>query len=220
MFNCYLVAKSHPTLCNFINCSTPGFSVLRYFLEFAQTHIHWFSNTIQSTHSVASFCSCPQSFPASGSFPMNWLFLSGGQSFGALVSASVLPMSIQGWFPLGWTGWISLLSKGLSRIFSKTTAPNHQFFSAQPSLEKATATHSSTLAWQIPWTEEPGRLQSMGSLGVGYNWATSLSLFTFMHWRRKWQPTPVFLPGESQGQRSLVGCRLWGPTESDTTEAT
>ena len=122
---------------------------------------------------------------------MNWLFLSGGQSFGALVSASVLPMSIQGWFPLGWTGWISLLSKGLSRIFSKTTVPNHQFFSAQPSLEKATATHSSTLAWQIPWTEEPGRLQSMGSLGVGYNWATSLSLFTFMRWRRKWQPTPV-----------------------------
>ena len=62
------------------------------------------------------------------------------------------------------------------------------------------ATHSSTLAWKIPWTEGPGRLQSMGSLGVGYDWATSLSLFTFMHWRRKWQPTPVFLPGESQAQ--------------------
>ena len=62
------------------------------------------------------------------------------------------------------------------------------------------ATHSSTLAWKIPWMEGPGRLQSMGSLGVGHNWATSLSLFTFMHWRRKWQPTPVFLPGESQGQ--------------------
>ena len=60
--------------------------------------------------------------------------------------------------------------------------------------------HSSTLAWKIPWIEEPGRLQSMGSLRVGHNWATSLSLFTFMHWRRKWQPTPVCLPGESQGQ--------------------
>ena len=71
-----------------------------------------------------------------------------------------------------------------------------------------------------PWTEEPGRLQSMGSLRVGYDWAASLSLFTFMHWRRKWQPTPVFLPGESQGRRSLVGCRLWGLTELDTTEAT
>ena len=87
-------------------------------------------------------------------------------------------------------------------------------------LEKALAPHSSALAWKIPWTEEPGRLQSMGSLRVGYNWATSLSLFTFMHWRRKWQPTPVFLPGESQGWGSLVGCRLWGHTESDMTEVT
>ena len=82
------------------------------------------------------------------------------------------------------------------------------------------APHSRTLAWKIPWTEEPGRLQSMGSLRVGHDWATSLSLFTFMQWRRKWQPTPVFLPGESQGRRSLVGCRLWGHTESDKTEAT
>ena len=81
------------------------------------------------------------------------------------------------------------------------------------------ATHSSTLAWKIPWTEGPGRLQSMGLLGVGHD-TTSLSLFTFTHWRRKWQPTPVFLPGESQGRGSLVGCRLWGRTESDTTEAT
>ena len=62
------------------------------------------------------------------------------------------------------------------------------------------APHSSTLAWEIPWMEEPGRLQSMGSWRVRHNWATSLSLFTFMHWRRKWQPSPVFLPGESQGQ--------------------
>ena len=86
--------------------------------------------------------------------------------------------------------------------------------------EKAMAPHSSTLAWKISWTEEPGGLQSMGSLRVGHDWATSLSLFTVMHWRRKWQPTPVFLPGESQGRGSLVGCRLWGRTESDTTEAT
>ena len=87
-------------------------------------------------------------------------------------------------------------------------------------VEKAMAPHSSTLAWQIPWLEEPGRLQSMGSLGVVHDWAASLSLFTFMRWRRKWQPTPVFLPGESQGRGSLVGCCLWGHTESDTTEAT
>ena len=84
--------------------------------------------------------------------------------------------------------------------------------------EKAMAPHSSTLAWKIPWTEEPGRLQSMGSLRVGHDWATSLSLFTFMHWRRKGQPTPGFLPGESHGRRSLVGCSPWGRKESDTTE--
>ena len=82
------------------------------------------------------------------------------------------------------------------------------------------APHSSTLAWKIPGMEEPGRLQSMGSLRVRHNWATSLSLFTFMHWRRKLHPTPVFLPGESQGRGSLVGYNLWGCTESDTTEAT
>ena len=79
-------------------------------------------------------------------------------------------------------------------------------------LEKAMTPHSSTLAWKIPWMEEPGSLQSMGLLRVGHGWATSLSLFTFMHWRRKWQPTPVFLPGESQGRGSLVGCHLWGLT--------
>ena len=82
------------------------------------------------------------------------------------------------------------------------------------------APHSSTLAWKIPWMEEPGRLQSMGSLGVGHDRGTSLSLFTFMYWRRKWQPTPVFLPGESQGRGSLVDCHLWGRTELDTTELT
>ena len=82
------------------------------------------------------------------------------------------------------------------------------------------ATHSSTLAWKIPWMEEPGGLQSMASLRVGHDWVTSLSLFTFMHWRGKWQPTPVFLPGESQGWGSLAGCRLWGRTELDTTEVT
>ena len=87
-------------------------------------------------------------------------------------------------------------------------------------IELAMAPHSSALAWKITWTEEPCRLQSMGSLRVRHNWASSLSVFTFMHWRRKWQPTPVFLPGESQGRGSLVGCHLWGCTESDTTEVT
>ena len=82
------------------------------------------------------------------------------------------------------------------------------------------APHSSTLAWKIPWMEEPGGPQSMGSLRVGQDSVTSLSLFTFLNWRRQWQPTPVFLPEESQGWGSLVRCHLWGCTESDMTEAT
>ena len=85
--------------------------------------------------------------------------------------------------------------------------------------EKAMAPHSSTLAWRIPWTRSLVGLQSMGLQRVGHDWVTSLSLFTFTHWRRKWQPTPVFLPGESEGWGSLVGCRLWGCTELDMTEA-
>ena len=80
------------------------------------------------------------------------------------------------------------------------------------------ATHSSTLAWKIPWMEEPGRLQSMGSLRARHDWVTSLSLFIFMHWRRKWQPTPVLLPGESQARGNLMDFCLWGHTELDMTE--
>ena len=81
--------------------------------------------------------------------------------------------------------------------------------------EKAMAPHSSTLAWKIPRTEEPGRLQSLESLRVGHNCVASLSLFTFMHWRRKWQPTPVFLPRESRGRGSLAGC-VYGVAQSQT----
>ena len=108
---------------------------------------------------------------------------------------------------------ILLRTRGISQYYLNS---HH----SRSNLEKAMAPHSSTPAWKIPWMEEPGRLQSMGSLGVRHDWATSISLFTFMHWRRKRQPTPVFLPGESQRQGSLLGCRLWGHTELDTTEAT
>ena len=100
-------------------------------------------------------------------------------------------------------------------VFSSFLLATSLFLVILGFLEKALAPHSSTLAWKIPWMEESSRLQSMGSLRI-----VLLSLFPFMHWRRKWQPTPVFLPGESQGRRSLVGCCLWGYTESDTTEAT
>ena len=92
----------------------------------------WCHPTISS--SVFPFSSCLQSFPASGSFPMSQFFSSGGQRIGVSASASVLPMNIQDWFPLGWTGCISLQSKGLSRVFSNTTVQKHQFFSAQLSL--------------------------------------------------------------------------------------
>ena len=89
---------------------------------------HWCHPTISL--SVIPF-SCPQFFPASGAFPMSQFFASGGQSIGVSVSASVLPMNTQDWSPLGWTGWISLWSRGLSRVFSKTTVQKHQFFGAQ-----------------------------------------------------------------------------------------
>ena len=90
----------------------------------------WCHPTVSS--SVVPFSSCLQSFPASGSFQMSQLFASDGQSIGVSASASVLPMNIQGWFPLGWTGWISLQSKELSRVFSNTTVQKYQFFSTQP----------------------------------------------------------------------------------------
>ena len=117
-----------------MDCGTPGFPVHHQLPEFTQTHVHRVSDAIQPSHPLSPFSSCLQSFPATGSFPMSWLFPSGGQSIGASASTSVLPMNIQGGFPLGLTSLISLLSKELSRVFSSTTVRKHQFFSAQPSL--------------------------------------------------------------------------------------
>ena len=104
------------------------------------------------------------------------------------------------------------------RKLLKTVYLKQLILTSSNGMEKVMAPHSNTLAWKIQRIEKPGRLQSMGTLRVGYDWATSLSLFTFMHWRRKWQPTPVFLPRESQGWGSLVGFHLWGHTELNTTE--
>ena len=115
------VTKSCPTVCNPMGCSTPGFLVLHYLPEFAQTYVHWVSDAIQPSRPVARF-SCPQSFLALGSLPVSQLLESGGQSIGASVSASVFPMNIQGWFPLGLTGLISFQAKGLSRVFCSATA--------------------------------------------------------------------------------------------------
>ena len=131
---CYSVAKSYLTPCDRMDCSTPGFPALHYFLEFAQTMSlsQWCHPNISS--SVTLFSSCRQSFPASGSFPISRFFASGGWSIGSSASESVLLVNIQGWFPLGLTALISLLSKGLSTVFSSTTVQKHHFFGAQSSL--------------------------------------------------------------------------------------
>ena len=127
------VAQSCPTLCNPIDCSTPGLPVHHQLLGFTQTHVHrWCHPAISS--SIIPFSSRLQSFPESRSFPMSQFFKSGSQRIGVSASPSVLPMNIQDWFPLGWTGWISLKSKGLSRLFSNATVQKHQFFGAQLSL--------------------------------------------------------------------------------------
>ena len=128
------VAQPCPTLCDPKYCSTPGLSVHHQHPEFTQTHVRWVGDDIQPSHPVVPFSSHFQSFPASRSFQMSQFFASGGQSIRPSLSASVLPMNIQGWLPLGLTGLISLLSQGLSRVFSSTTVWKSQFFSAQLSL--------------------------------------------------------------------------------------
>ena len=130
------VTQSCPTLCDPMNHSTPGLSVHHQLLESAQTHVHWVGDAIQPSHpsSVIPFSSHLQSFPPKGPFPMSQIFASGGQSIGVSASASVLPMNIQDWFPLGWTSWISLLSEGLSRVFSNISVQKHHFFNSQLSL--------------------------------------------------------------------------------------
>ena len=127
---CCPVSKLCPTLCDPMDCSTPGSSVFQYLPEFAQIHVHWLSDAII----LCLHFFCLQSFPALGSFLMSWLFTSCCKSIGVSASASVLSMNIPGWFILGLTGWISLLSKWLSWVFSSTTVQKHQFFGAQPSL--------------------------------------------------------------------------------------
>ena len=126
------VAQSYLTLCDPMNHSTPGFPVHHKLPEFTQTHAHRVSDAIQPSHPLSSpFSSCPQSLPASGSFPMSHLFAWGGQSTRVSASASVLPMNTQDLSPSGRTGLISLQSKGISRVFSNTTVQKHQFFGAQ-----------------------------------------------------------------------------------------
>ena len=119
----FSVPGSCPTICDPVNCSTSTCPVLHYLTELAQTHVHcqWCHPTISS--SVSPLSPLPQSFPASGSFPVSRLFATCSQRIGA--SASILLINIQGWVPLGLTGLISLQSKGLSRVYSSTTVQNH-----------------------------------------------------------------------------------------------
>ena len=118
-----------------VHCSMPGFPVLYCLLEFAQTHVRWVSDAINQFILCCPFSFCLRSFPACESFRVSQLFTSGGQSTGASASASVLPVNIQDWFPLGLTDLISLQFKGFSSIFSNTTVQKHQFFGAQLSLK-------------------------------------------------------------------------------------
>ena len=128
-----IVQLSHSVMSDSLqpmDCNMPDLPAHPQLPEFTQTHARWKGGAIQpSHHSVVPFSSCPQSFPMSGSFKRSQLFC-----IGVSASASVLPMNIQDWFPLGWTGWISLLPKGFSRVFSNTTVQKHQFFYAQLSL--------------------------------------------------------------------------------------
>ena len=137
------VAQSCPTFCNPVNHSMPGLPVHHQLLESTLNPCpltRWCHPTISS--SVVLFSSCFQSFPASGSFPKSQFFASGDQSIRVSALASVLPMNTQDWFPLGWTAWISLQSKGLSRVFSNTTVQKHQFFGTQLSSQSNSHIHT------------------------------------------------------------------------------
>ena len=137
------VTQSCPTLCDPMNCSTPGLPVHHQLPEFIQTHVHQVSDAIKPSHPlVVPFSSCPQSLPESESFPMSQLFAWGGQSIGVSALSSVLPMNTQDWSPSEWTGWISLQSKGVSRVFSNTTVQKHQFFGAQLSSQSNSHIHT------------------------------------------------------------------------------
>ena len=150
------VTQSCPTLCNPMNHSTPGLPVYHQLPELTQTHVHWTSDATQPSHPLSSLS--PPAFKLSkheGSFQTSQLFASGSQSIGVSASASVLPRNIQNWFPLRWAGWISLLSKGLSRVFSRNTVQKHQYFSAQLSTLSSSHIHTWVLEKLLFWLYGP-----------------------------------------------------------------
>ena len=145
---CCSATKSCLTLWNPVDCSIPGLSVHHQLPELSQTHVHWVGDAILCHPLLLP----PSIFPSNRVFQMSQFFTSAGQSIGVTASASVLPMNIQNWFPLGWTGWISLQSKGLSRVFSNTTVQKHQFFGTQLSLSSNSHIHTWLLEKPYLWT--------------------------------------------------------------------
>ena len=144
------VAQLCPTLCDPVEDSTPGIPVHHQLLGLTQTHVHWVGDVIQPFH--------PLSSPSPPTFNLSQhqgLFTSGGQRVGVSASTSVFPMNIQDWFSFGWTGWISLQSKGLSRVFSNTTVQKHQFFSTQPSLRSNSHIYTWPLEKPLLWLDRP-----------------------------------------------------------------
>ena len=136
------VAQSCPTLCDPMDSSMPAFSVHHQLLELAQTHVHRVGDAIEPSHPCHTLFLLPSIFSSIGIFSMSQFFASGDQSIGVSASASVLPMNIQDQFHLGCTDWISLLSLGLSRVFSNTTVQKHQFLGTQPSLWSSSHIHT------------------------------------------------------------------------------
>ena len=149
------VSLSCPTLCNPMNCSKPGLPVHHQLLEFTQIHVHWLSDAIQPSHPLSSPFPPAPNPSQHKSFPMSQLFAWGGQSTGVSALASFLPKESLGWSPSEWTGWISLQSKGLSRVFSNTTVQKPQFFSVQPSSQSNSHIHTWPQEKPKPWLDEP-----------------------------------------------------------------
>ena len=186
-------------------------------LNLAQT-VRWVSEAFQISHPLSSPSPPASIFPSTRDVSNESAFLIRWPKYWSF-SFSISPSNeYSGLISWGFVGLI-LHSKGLSRVFCNTTFQNTNSLMLSLLSKKAMTPRSSTLVWRILCMEKPGRLQSM-ALRVRHDWTTSLSLFTFTHWRGKRQPTPVFLPGESQGWGSLLGCRLWDHTESNRTEVT
>ena len=155
-----------------MDCGMPGLPVHHQHPEFTQTHVHWVGDAIQPSNPLSS-ASPPalNPFPAAGSFQMSQLFASGGQSIAVSASTSVFPMDIQDWSPLGWTGWTSLQSKGLSRVFSNTIVQKHHFFGAQLSSQSNSHIH----AWPLEKTIALTRRTFVGKVMSAFEYAVKVS---------------------------------------------